>query len=285
MMWGCVAVGKRQGQGFGSKKFRRRKGGGFHPELGQPCSPRALPAAALDCRVRSCLRGSLGLRLLRALKTRVRTLKQICSLWGSRACALSVQRGERFWFSSKWISACSMKPPGINWKHWWPLGAERQKQAETGNKLPLAPGCAGGGACGRFALTLPTLCALRELYFQRCQDKVCRCNYRRVFFSWKEAAHLFSLRPCCPQWVAARNQDSFWNPNAPFLSPLFPHVFPQAVCMAHTGSVPQPPGVGAHQKNSHGLGKKDFRGDSQCHYKDVCIQVFFASLLFCGWWI
>lgn len=165
--WGSedVTLAKRQGWDFGGRRLGCRKGGGFCPGLAQPCSPRAITAVALDCGIKSSLQGSLGPRLLRALKTRVRTLKQICRLGVSGVCVLSVQRGERFWFSSKRISACGTKPPGINWKHWWPFSAERQKQAETGNTLPLSPGYTGGGTCGRFMLTLPTLYVLCELSF------------------------------------------------------------------------------------------------------------------------
>lgn len=84
---------------------------------------------------------------------------------GSRVCMLSAQPGEWFWFSSKWISACDTKPPGINWKHWWPFSAEAEAGWETGNMLPLSPGYTGGGTCGRFLLTLPTLCVHCELSF------------------------------------------------------------------------------------------------------------------------
>lgn len=192
--WGSedATLAKRQGWDFGGRRLGCRKRGGFRPGLAQPCSPRAITAVALDCGIKSSLQGSLGPRLLRALKTRVRTLKQICRLGVSGVCVLSVQRGERFWFSSKRISACGTKPPGINWKHWWPFSAERQKQAERlGTRCPYPPvtlvEARVGGLCWRF----PHYMCFVNFRFQGCQDKVFRCNYRRVLFSCNRVARIY----------------------------------------------------------------------------------------------
>lgn len=179
-----------------------------------PCACSALltqsnHSCAWACGIRSSLQDSLGPCLWSALKTRVRTLKQICRLGVSGVCVLSVQWGERFWLSSKWISACGTKPPGINWKHWWPFSAERQKQAERlGTHCPyplvtLVEACVGG-LCWHF----PHYMCFVNFHFQGCQDKVFHCNYRRVLFSCNRVACIYfhsnhtvpTRRHCLERW-------------------------------------------------------------------------------------
>lgn len=89
------------------------------------------------------------------------------------------------------MDQCLQNKP--TWNELKTLGVIFSREAgadqEAANTLPSPLGCTSGGKCGRFMLTLPTLCVLCELSFPRLSRQGLGCNYRHVFFSCNRAAH------------------------------------------------------------------------------------------------